>query len=54
MTMACYGSTTTFIEGMKVLEYQQKIEVKHISWSYQYYNALPRKMISIIFQTKML
>jgi len=37
--MACHGSTSMLVKGMKVLEYQQKIEVKHIAWFYQHYNA---------------
>ena len=37
--MACHGSTSMLVKGMKVLEYQQKIEVKHMAWFYQHYNA---------------
>ena len=37
--MACHGSTSMFVKGMKVLEYRQKIEVKHIALFYQHYNA---------------
>jgi len=51
--MACHGPTSTFVEGIKVLEYQQKNEVKHKSRFYQHYNA-KKNDLNFCFQTKML